>query len=245
MKRFRFRWSRALTYPLSHAISHTVGRFGKAPRRRLQSLEAAIAVVQAERDRLREELQDLVNYTDAEILQLNQTIDELQQERDELQLKLWGLEEATSNAVEAVATSDCPETAIAAYPVVDAVVDAVDAIAQNASDDLSGLRLALVGGHSATRRGVIQELKGRYGLKHCVEIPRMTESNTNRSRVKAKIGRCDLVVIITGYMGHRLSEIIYSLKAADSLAGDVLQLNCRGKSGVVREIIKHLGEVEG
>ena len=107
---------------------------------------------------------------------------------------------------------------------------------------LSGLRLALVGGHSSTRRGVIEELKGRYGLKHCVEIPRMTESNTNRSRVKAKIGRCDLVVIITGYMGHRLSEIVYSLKAADALAGDVLQLSCRGKSGVVREIIKHLGD---
>jgi len=241
MKRFRFRWSRALKYPLSQAITQTVGRFGVTPRRRLHSLEAAIAVVQAERDRLREELRDLVTYTDAEILQLNQAIDELQQERDELQLKLWSLEEAASNLARSEAQESSAETTASPYPAV----TVVDAVAQESSDDLSGLRLALVGGHSATRRGVIQELKGRYGLKHCVEIPRMTESNTNRSRVKAKIGRCDLVVIITGYMGHRLSEIVYSLKAADSLAGDVLQLNCRGKSGVVREIIKHLGEVEG
>ncbi|MEO0408421.1 MAG: hypothetical protein AAF289_13820 [Cyanobacteria bacterium P01_A01_bin.135] len=238
MKRLRFRWSRALTHPLSHVITKTVGRFGGTSRRRLHSLEAAIAAAYTERDRLRGELQDLVQYTDAEILQLNQTIDELQQERDDLQLKLWLLEESIQQAEKATLE------AVDSSERVPAPARPPQGKAESGSDVLSGLRIALVGGHSATRRGVIQELKGRYGLKHCVEIPRMTESNTNRSRVKAKIGRCDLVVIITGYMGHRLSEIVYSLKAADALAGDVLQLNCRGKSGVVREIMNHLGDAQ-
>ncbi len=247
MKRFRPRWSRALAFPLSQAISHTVGRFGGKTKRRLQSLEAIIAVVESERDRLRQELRELVHYTDAEILQLNKAIEELQQERDELQLKLWSLEEAEaakSDSALPVETVYLTSTADNS-DVISVTSAALEQVEEIQASDLSWLRLALVGGHSATRRGVIQELKGRYGLKHCVEIPRMTESNTNRSRVKAKIGQCDLVVIITGYMGHRLSEIVYSLKAADALAGEVLQLSCRGKSGVVREIMKHLGEVQG
>lgn len=245
MRRFRLSWSKALTRPLSQAISQAAGRFNRKTKRQLHSLETIIAVVEAERDRLRQELRDLVHYTDAEILQLNQTIEALEQERDELQLQLWSLEEAGSSkqADSAAPESELPlETAIATSAELKAIVQEAASDGQDASD-LSWLRLALVGGHSATRRGVIQELK-RYGLKHCVEIPRMTESNTNRSRVKAKIRHCDLVVIITGYMGHRLSEIIYSLKAADALAGEVLQLSCKGKSGVVREIIKHLGEVQ-
>ncbi|MGK7888578.1 MAG: hypothetical protein AB4042_04540 [Leptolyngbyaceae cyanobacterium] len=106
--------------------------------------------------------------------------------------------------------------------------------------DLSDFRLALVGGHPTTRRGVIQELKLRYGLKHFVEIPRMSEANTSRNRVKSKIYRCNLVVLITGYMSHRLTEIVFSLKDAGVLAGEVLQLNCKGKSGVVRGIIEHV-----
>ncbi|MEB3210220.1 MAG: hypothetical protein VKL39_02650 [Leptolyngbyaceae bacterium] len=113
------------------------------------------------------------------------------------------------------------------------------------SIDLSGLRLALVGGHPSTRRGVIQELQLNYGLRYWVEVPRMNEVNTNRSKVKSKIGQCTLVVLITGYMSHRLTEIIFSLKEAGSLAGDVLQLNCKGKSGVIREILNHVGHVSG
>jgi hypothetical protein len=111
--------------------------------------------------------------------------------------------------------------------------------------DLSGLRLALVGGHPSTRRGVIKELQLNYGLRHWVEVPRMNEANTNRSKVKSKIGQCTLVVLITGYMSHRLTEIIFSLKEAGSLAGDVLQLSCKGKSGVVRGILDHVEHVGG
>ncbi len=110
--------------------------------------------------------------------------------------------------------------------------------------DLSNLRLALVGGHPTTRRVVIQELQ-LYGLRHWVEVPRMNEANTNRSKVKSKISQCTLVVLITGYMSHRLTEIIFSLKEAGSLAGDVLQLNCKGKSGVIREILNHIEHVGG
>ncbi|MGF1498164.1 MAG: hypothetical protein ACFB8W_15275 [Elainellaceae cyanobacterium] len=278
MKRFRPEWRRAIVNPLSQLIVQAVEGFsGKKGRRRVQSLEMMLMSVQAERDRLRSEIRELVQYTDVEIADLKRVADQLRRERDELQMQVWLLEEqleqATAPVDEPVSQADAdgevasadPGAIAADLPLVSVTLttptngdadtgaaspevepdaeteadtsEAVSAILSKV--DLSSLRLALVGGHPSTRRGVIQELRTHHGLKYWVEIPRITESNTNRTRVKSKICRCNLVVLITGYMSHRLTEIVFSLKDAGSLAGDVLQLNCRGKSGVVREILNY------
>ena len=107
--------------------------------------------------------------------------------------------------------------------------------------DLSSLNVALVGGHDATRRGVIDMLLS-YGLnsKSVVEIPPASQNKISQSRVKAKIQHCNLVVIIAGYLSHKLTDIIDNLKSQDALTGELLYLNCRGSSGVAREILLHV-----
>ena len=103
--------------------------------------------------------------------------------------------------------------------------------------DLSSLRLALVGGHEATRREVIRELTESYSLENTVEVAPSSEAYVDRSTVQNKINNCDLIAVITGYMGHDLSKIVSELKKDGVLIGEVLPLSCRGKSGVVREIL--------
>ena len=103
--------------------------------------------------------------------------------------------------------------------------------------NLSSIRLALVGGHEATRREVIRELKESYSLGNTVEVEPSSEGYVDRSTVQNKINNCDLIAVITGYMGHDLSKIVSELKKDGVLIGEVLPLSCRGKSGVVREIL--------
>lgn len=103
--------------------------------------------------------------------------------------------------------------------------------------DLSSLRLAIVGGHEATRTEVIRELKEFYGLEDAVEVAPSSEAYVDRSSVQTKISNCDLIAAITGYMGHDLSKIVYELKKDGALVSEILPLPCRGKSGVVREIL--------
>lgn len=103
--------------------------------------------------------------------------------------------------------------------------------------DLSSLRLALVGGHVATRREVIRELNESYSLEDTVEVAPSSETYIDRSSVQTKISDRDLIAVITGYMGHDLSQIVSNLKKNGALVGEVLLLPCRGKSGVVREIL--------
>ena len=254
MKRFKpTDWPKALVNPLSSIFSQALDGLSGKDRRKVQILKAALETAESECDRLRQEMQDFVQYTDGELLRAKQETERVTQERDELQLQVLILEEeltailaqSNSHATDGGADQDQVSTLTAPLQTQDPDIilasdSQVSSILSTPQIDLSDFRLALVGGHPTTRRGVLQELQAHYGLKHFVEIPRMNEANTSRNRVKSKIYRCNLVVLITGYMSHRLTEIVFSLKDAGALAGEVLQLSCKGKSGVLRGILEHV-----
>ncbi len=113
------------------------------------------------------------------------------------------------------------------------------------TQNLASIHLALVGGHQATRREVIRELCENYGLQNCVEVAPSSEAYISRSNVQSQISNCNLIAIITGYMGHDLSQIVSDLKKDGTLTGDVFFLACRGKSGVVRAILNKVQQENG
>ncbi|GAB4199206.1 MAG: hypothetical protein OHK0022_19270 [Roseiflexaceae bacterium] len=102
---------------------------------------------------------------------------------------------------------------------------------------LAGLRLTLVGGHSATRREVERTLREHYGLSDYTEVPPSSEEHMDRGRVLERAASSHLVAVITGYTGHDLTNHVRDLQQAGQIRGQVLWLSCRGKSGVVREIV--------
>jgi hypothetical protein len=61
--------------------------------------------------------------------------------------------------------------------------------------------------------------------------------------LKEKIGDRDLVVVMTRYIGHDLTGMVSDLRAAGALSGEVLLVNVRGKTGVVRSILNHVEKV--
>ena len=101
----------------------------------------------------------------------------------------------------------------------------------------SSISLGLVGGHATTRRAVIDELQENYALKDVVEILPSSEAYINRNNVQQKIQHCNLIAVITGYIGHDLTKIVSDLKQNHVLKGEVLLLSCRGKSGIIRSLI--------
>jgi len=107
--------------------------------------------------------------------------------------------------------------------------------------DLSNFSLALVGGHETTHRKVKEELE-KYGLKRCVHVPPHSRESNSRDQVKDKISNCDLVVTITSYLNHSLSESVKKLKANHVLAGEVIWLHSHGKSSVVKTVLNYFSE---
>ena len=166
----------------------------------------------------------------ADYNQLMQTNTGLARELDELQLRVWELEQQVDELLLYIA-----EVMGADAPKVTAV---------EAAPDLKWLMLGVVGGHEATQREVINELSLIHGLKRWVVVPPTWECSMKKSVLKEKLERCDLIVLITGYMNHSLTHAVFGLKASGSIAGKVVLLNFRGKSGVVREVLRHVAALE-
>ncbi|WP_346294448.1 hypothetical protein [Sphaerothrix gracilis] len=171
--------------------------------------------------------------------------DQMQAERDDLQLEIWELEDLIEElfgllTATSASSSDAELAPIEEPPQTQALPAVIPA--KLPTVDLSTTKLALVGGHHTTRRGVIQALSQYHGLTQWVELPPFSKHGFGRSTIKAKIWDCDLIVLITGYMKHQQTDSIMQLRKGGSLSGEVLLLSRRGKSGVVREILAHVSQ---
>lgn len=111
------------------------------------------------------------------------------------------------------------------------------AIEERAAVSLSGIKLAIVGGHVAMRREVERELRKEHELTDYLEVPPSSEAHVDRGVVRDRIVGRDLVVVVTGYTGHDLTNHVRDLQSAGDFSGLVIWPKCRGKSGVVREIL--------
>jgi hypothetical protein len=205
---------------------------GRQMRRENERLVLRLARLRADYNQLKQDTDELLCHTDRELSELKQTNTGLAQEFDELQLRVWELEQQVDELLLYIA--EMAEASRQGAGVVEVV----------ALPDLAEVNLGIVGGHEATRREVIDELTVQYGLRRWVEVPPTWESSLTKSVLRAKLERCDLIVIVTGYMNHSLTQAVFGLKAAGALAGEVALLNFRGKSGIVREVLRQVALLE-
>lgn len=237
---------------LARGASGTDRREKQALMRRLAALRAECNVLTYQMDQMRHQLS-------LENRGLQALYEEMKAERDDLQLEIWELEDLLQELFElltlveaeppAVAAASWPEITFEAQPLV-----SLEPLAKQANNsekappadlatvDVSGTKLALVGGHDSTRRGVIHQLVEHHGLLHWVELPPFEKHSIGRSNIKAKISDCDLIVLITGYMRHKQTDSIVRLRKLGALSGDILLVSCRGRSGVVREILTYISQ---
>ena len=193
-----------------------------------------LARLRADYNQLRQETDELLRYADWEICELKRTNAGLAREYDDLQLRVWDLEQQVNELLLYIA--QCDEVEITEPSHLDKGEPAGDELR---APDLSQIKLGIVGGHDATRREVIRELTAQYGLTRWVEVPPTWEQSLSQRVLKGKLEQCDLIVIVTGYMNHSLTHAVFGLKESGALLGEVVLLNFRGKSGVVREILDY------
>ena len=191
-----------------------------------ERLVQRLAALRADYNQLRQDTDELLRYADAELAEMKQTNTGLAHEYDDLQLRVWELEQQVDELLLYIA--QLTNSSLVRYLPKD-----------KGGPNLSNLILGLVGGHEATRREVIHELTLKHGLRRWVEVPPTWESSLPKATLKGKLEQCDLIVIITGCMNHSLTHAVFGLKASGALSGEVVLLNFRGKSGVVREVLRY------
>lgn len=200
-------------------------------RREKWRLRRQLAALQAEYNLLQGHLSEHQRLAKLESRGLEALKQAVENERDDLQLQVWELEQQIAELLKYIEQVEHGNR-------VQVLNAATAEICQENSDvDLSVIYLGLVGGHPATRREVIQELSNQYQLQNWVEIPPLKEARIRKTKLKRKLSRCNLIVIIADYMSHPLTHAVFALKAAKAITEEVFLLNCHGKTGVVREIL--------
>ena len=213
---------------LQKLINGLSGKDRQDKRRLMQHL----ATLQANYNVMQRDIEEKQRSANLEIRGLAALKQAAEEARDDLQLQVWELEQQIEELLSFIASAHRPQPSktleVKAQPIPDPTSDV----------DLSSVNLGLVGGHPATRRGVIKELSNEYGLRYWVVIPPLREARIRKNKLKKKLGRCSLIVIIADYMSHPLTHAVFRLQASGAIAGEVVLLNCHGKTGVVREILK-------
>ena len=202
-----------------------------------KQLVQRLAKLRADYNQLRKETDELLRYADREIKDLKRTNHGLARDYDDLQLRVWELEQQVDELLLYIA--QCSEAEIAAGGQSHKNESLDEEVAKA---DLSDVKLGIVGGHDATRREVIKELAECYRLRQWVEVPPTWEQSLSQRVLRGKLEHCSLIVIVTGYMNHSLTQAVYGLKESGALSGEVVLLNFRGKSGIVREILRLVSE---
>ena len=210
----------------------------EAQRRNTQYLNRLLAQAGESYQALHLEAQEFEVYANDENQRLEATNFTLETEncklveaRDELQVEVWELEEQVEQLTawrgdESGGVGDgergCEEGEIGG---------------EGKGVDLSGVEVAIVGGHGSMRRSVLDELRTGYGLERGVEVPTLWEARATERQLRAQLDRCDLIAIVTGYMSHPLTNMIMDLRRTGALRGQVVLVQVRGKTGVLREIL--------
>ena len=162
---------------------------------------------------LQQEIADLLAYSDQEIQTLENQLENQQSALGNCQVQL-GAALATASR-----TSDesCEPPEVSPTPL-----------------SLANWKIALIGGHENTTQRVHQKLLQDYQVQALVEIPSV---HMPQQQLKQKLENCDLIVSIVNYSNHALTQSIAQLNNKGALRGELLHVNCRGVSGVMREIL--------
>ena len=230
----------ALTFERDQALQRfqELEQFHRAAVPNVEELSGALEAARTELEQTKQ-IQEIAleenTFLSNEIKCLKTEKEQLEQKCDDTQLQIWELEDQVKFYAEYSAESWKEQSKNVAAECVNSNFQAVPEPV-----DLSELSLVLVGGHQAVRREVICELTKNYKLQNYVEIPPSSEAYISRSSVRARISNCDLIFIITEFIGHDLYYIISDLQNDGALTGQVMPLNCKGKSGIVRGIVTYV-----
>ncbi|MGD1854152.1 MAG: hypothetical protein ACFB2W_07855 [Leptolyngbyaceae cyanobacterium] len=179
-------------------------------------LRSSLIETENKRKTLQKEIDGLTTYTDHEIKTLEDELARQQSAFGKCQVQLGAALATVSRTADennkATAADDGPLPPLS----------------------LAEWKIALIGGHENTVQGVNQKLQQEYQLQTLVEIPSV---HMPQQQLKQKLENCDLIVSIVNYSNHALTQSIAQLKSKGALRGEILPVNCRGVSGVVREIL--------
>jgi|GEM_PF-3272964 len=198
----------------------------------MTELALVLEAVRLETARMGELHETDVQFFESLYQRLEEENSNLKNEQDDLQLEVWDLKEQLKLFTGTSNQAEIPIANLLISPTVKPIID------------LSSISIALVGGKKYTRKDIVKRLSKSYCLREIREVPPTSERYADTKSVEEIIGNCNLIAVVTQYIGHDLTDIISGLEAKRRLQGKIIHLKTKGASGISRDISSYLDQLD-
>lgn len=110
--------------------------------------------------------------------------------------------------------------------------------------DLSGRRVAVLGGERAAFERARQRLQTEFNAAECRRLPPAWEENRSQQETQQRLNQIDLLVICTNRVAHSDTEQVSNLRQAGALSCDVVPLNHDTANQIVEVVVDHFRLIE-
>ena len=105
--------------------------------------------------------------------------------------------------------------------------------------DLSGVRIAVLGGQRAAFERASQQLKDAYNAAECLRLPPHYEENRSQQVTQQRLSQTDLLVICTNRLKHSDTEQIKNIEEAGSLTCAVVRISSDSADQIIQAVTEH------
>jgi hypothetical protein len=143
-----------------------------------------------------------------------------------------------TNAVDLSAATD-------AVPLLRTEADWQAFVQQFHRPDLTGVRVAVLGGQRHTFERAQQRLVGEYNVAECRRLPPASEENRTQQETRQRLSQIDLLVICTNRLAHSDTDQVANLQQVGALSCEIVRLNNDTADQIVRAVLDHFQRAEG
>lgn len=146
----------------------------------------------------------------------------------------------TRNRQEITIQNVAEVTAYAAQiPMLKAEAEWQAFIQQYHKPDLTGIRVAVLGGERASFERAKQRLMDAYNVADCRRLPPHYEENRSQQQTQQRLSQIDLLVICANRLKHSDTGQIRNIEEAGSLSCAVVTINSDSAEQIVQAVVNH------
>ncbi len=124
-------------------------------------------------------------------------------------------------------------------PLLKAEADWQSFIQQFHRPDLSGVRVAVLGGQRAAFERAQQRLMDIYNMTECRRLPPHYEENRTQQETQQRLNQIDLLIICTNRLKHSDTGQIKNIEDAGSLSCNIIRLNSDSTDQIVQAVVDY------
>ena len=158
---------------------------------------------------------------------------------DGIAVPTWEHPLTTNQQTIAIQNASDVKACVANVPILKVESEWQAFIQQYHRPDLTGIRVAVLGGERASFERAKQRLMDAYNVADCRRLPPHWEENRSQQQTQQRLSQTDLLIVCANRCKHTETTQITNIKEAGNLSCAVVDINSDSAEQIVQTVVNH------